>query len=212
MTYSRPLIERERALEEAFFHRINEKLIEEMRTQREHEADFEALAEHLHLREARTIEALLGLGVRPENVAALVMAPLVAVAWADRSLDNEERAQLLHDEEELGIRVDSPAGRLLAAWLDERPPAQLFETWEAYAAELSHILSDEERARLREDVVGRSKRICGALEKTFLRGGGPNEDERAVVERIETALSGPDGPRRAKRPRGGLDDILSSLT
>lgn len=212
MSYTKPLIERERALEEAFFHRINEKLIEEMRAQREHDADFAALAEHLHLREAGTIEALLELGVRPENVASLVMAPLVAVAWADRSLDNEERAQLLHDEEELGIRADSPAGRLLAAWLDERPPSQLFETWVAYATELSHALPAEERERLREDVVARSKRLCGALEKTFLRGGGPNADERAVVERIEAALSGPVVRKRPARQRGGLDDILSSLT
>lgn len=212
MSYTKPLIERERALEEAFFHRINEKLIEQMRAQREHDADVEALSEHLDVREARTLEALLELGVRPENVAALVMAPLVAVAWADRSLDNEERAQLLHDEEELGIRVDSPAGRLLAAWLDERPPPQLFETWVAYAAELSHVLPEKERARLRDDVVARTKRICGALEKTFLRGGGPNADERAVVERIEAVLSGPEIRQRLARPRGGLDDFLSSLT
>lgn len=212
MPYSKPLMERERALEEAFFHHINEKLIEEMRARREHDADFEALAEHLGLREAAIIEPLLALGVRLENVAALVMAPLVAVAWADRSLDNEERAQLLHDEEELGIRVDSPAGRLLEAWLDERPPPQLLEAWVAYAGALSHVLPEAERTRLRDDVVARAKQICGALEKTFLRGGRPNEDERAVVERIEAAFTGQNERKRPARQGGGLDDFLNSLT
>ncbi len=212
MSYTKPLIERERALEEAFFHHINEQLLEEMRTRREHDADFEALAAHLGLHDAGIIEPLLETGVRLENVAALVMAPLVAVAWADRSLDNEERAQLLHDEAELGISVDSPAGRLLAAWLDERPQPRLFEAWAAYVHELSRILPDADRARLRDDVVTRSKRICRAVEKTFLRGGGANRAERAVVEQIEAAFAGPEEKAKPARRKGGLDDFLNSLT
>ena len=212
MSTSKPLADRERALEEAFFHRINEKLIAEMRARREHDADFEALAADLGPHDAGIIEPLLDLGVRHENVAALVMAPLVAVAWADRSLDNEERSQLLDDEAHFGIRIDSPAGRLLAAWLEAPPETTLFDTWEAYVHELAKVLPEEQRVRLRDDVVGRAKRLSGALEKTFLRGGGANRAERAVVERIEAAFGNDASPAKPARRSGGLDDFLNSLT
>lgn len=212
MSYTKPLVERERALEEAFFHELNQKLLEEMRARREHDADFEALASHLGLHDASLIEPLLELGVRLENVTALVMAPLVEIAWADRTLDNDERRQLLEDEAELGIRVESAAGRLLEGWLASRPHDRLLDAWAAYASELVRVLPDAERDRLREDVVGRAKRLCSQIEKTFLRGGGPNRAERAVLDRIEAAFAGPGGVTAPPREGGPLDEFVTSLT
>ena len=43
--------------------------------------------------------------------------------------------------------------------------------------------------RLRDDIVARSERIAHAIEKSFLRGGGPTEAEQTVLGKIEAAFA-----------------------
>ena len=188
MSYAQPLAERERALEDAFFRKESERLLAAMRERKSHEAQKQALSAVLGLRDERVIEPLLDLGIREENVTALVMAPLVAVAWADRTLDNEERYTLLEAENDLGIDPKSAAGELLAVWLSHRPHENLIDAWAAYVKELCRVLEPAERTRLRDDVSSWSWRIARAIEKSFLRGGGPSDAERDVLDRIEAAF------------------------
>ena len=49
------------------------------------------------------------------------MIPLVTVAWADREMQFAEKAAILTAADSAGIRKDTPASELLAAWLHERP-------------------------------------------------------------------------------------------
>ncbi|MEM9175504.1 MAG: hypothetical protein AAGC67_09740 [Myxococcota bacterium] len=212
MSYPQPLIERERALEDAFFRRLDAQRIDALRVRRVHDEDFEALAARLGLHDAGIIEPLLVLGVRPENAAGLVMAPLVAVAWADRTLDNEERRQLLDDEAELGIAADSPAGRLLEAWLEKGPRPELMDAWAAYVTELVRGLPRRERLRLRDEILTRATRLCRVLEKTFLRGGGAHRAEQAILDRIQAAFDGSDGRPARNRLGGGLNAFVNALT
>jgi len=181
---------REKAFEDMFFQKKNEELIEAMRSRKTREEQFESLASVLGVDSSELVDPLLDLGLRGENVTALVLAPLVAVAWADRTLDNEERRVILKAEDDFDIDPESEAGQLLANWLEHRPHESLLESWAAYVVELCRVLGSAERARLRDDIVSRSRRIARAMEKSFLRGGGPTEDEMAVVARIEAAFDG----------------------
>lgn len=211
MSYTNPLSDREKALEEAFFRKESERLLEAMRTRRTREAQLENLSKVLGLRDERILDPLLELGIREENVTALVMAPLVAVAWADRTLDNEERYYLLEAENDLGIDPESEAGKLLAVWLEHRPHANLIDAWSAYVTELCRVLDPAERARLRDDIVGWSWRIARAIEKSFIRGGSPSRAERAVLDRIEEAFR-IDGDAVSEPPKGNLDRAISSMS
>ena len=207
MPYTKPLAERERALEDAFFRKESERLLAAMRERKSREARIEALSGVLGLRDERIIEPLLDLGIREENVTALVMAPLVAVAWADRTLDSEERYTLLEAESDLGIDPKSPAGELLSVWLSHRPHENLIDAWSAYV---------KERTRLREDVSSWSWRIARAIEKSFFRGGGPSEAERAVLDRIEAAFRvdgehGDDEDASQQKP-DKLDRAITSMS
>ena len=121
-------------------------------------------------------------------MTALVLAPLVVVAWADRMLDNEERRVILKAEDEFGIDPQSEAGQLLEIWLDHRPHESLLDAWAAYVVELCRVLRPEERTTLQDDIVSRSRRISRAIEKSFLRGGGPTKSEKEAVARIEAAF------------------------
>ena len=216
MPYTKPLAERERALEDAFFRKESERLLAAMRERKSREAQIEALSGVLGLRDERIIAPLIELGIREENVTALVMAPLVAVAWADRTLDNEVRYNLLEAENDLGIDPKSPAGELLSVWLSHRPHENLIDAWSAYVKELCRVLEPAERARLREDVSSWSWRIARAIEKSFLRGGGPSEAERAVLDRIEAAFrvdgeQGEDESASQQKP-DKLDRAITSMS
>jgi hypothetical protein len=188
MSRSRPLAEREKAFEDLFFRKESERLLEAMRARKSREEQFAALSGALGVDAPELIDPLLDLGLREESVTALVLAPLVVVAWADRMLDNEERRSILRAEEHFGIDPKSEAGRLLEVWLDHRPHESLLDAWAAYVGELCRVLEPNERTQLRDDVVARSRRISRAVEKTFLRGGGPAEAEKAVLEKIEAAF------------------------
>jgi len=207
MSNSRLFADRERALEDAFFRKESERLLAAMRERETRQAQFDRLSVVLGSRDPEIINPLLDLGLKEESVTALVMAPLIAVAWADRTLDNEERHILLQAENDFEIAPDSEAGQLLAIWLEHRPHENLLDAWSAYVGELSKALPPAERSRLRDDIVSWSWRVAGALEKSFLRGSGPSDVEREVLARIEAAFE--DG---SAGPGGGVDKAISSMS
>jgi hypothetical protein len=189
MSGSGPLSDREKALEDLFFRKESERLLEAMRARKSREEKFTALSGALGVDEPELINPLLDLDIREENLTALVLVPLVAVAWADNTLDNEEKRSILKAKQDFGIDPKSEAGQLLEVWLDRRPHESLLDAWAAYVGELCRVLEPAERTRLRDDIVSRAQRIASAVEKSFLRAGGATEAEAAVLERIEAAFS-----------------------
>jgi hypothetical protein len=189
MSYSRPLTEREKALEEAFFRDQNARLIESLRVKKAAATQKEALAAVIGVRDESILSPLHALGVRAENVAALVLAPLVAVAWADHQLDAEERRALIEAEQHFGIDPDSESGRLLATWLAARPHESLLGAWTSYVQQLCRVLAPDERTKLRDEIVGRASAIARSFEKSFLRGGGPTRAEAEVLAKVEAAFA-----------------------
>ena len=188
MSESRTLSERERAFEAVYFQKESERLIEAMRERKSREQQSEALAQVLGVDSHDLIDRLLDLGLRAENATALVLAPLVMVAWADHKIHKEEKKAILKAEEDFDIDADSDAGRLLEVWLDHRPHESLLDVWAGYVGELCQAMEPEERAKLRDDIVNRAERIARAIDKTFLRAGGPSETEKALLDRIASAF------------------------
>ena len=189
MSYRKPLAERERALEDAFFRKENERLLEAMRSKESRERKLDALSRALGMDDPEIVDPLLEVGLRESNITALVVAPLICVAWADGILDNEERALIAKSATALGVESDSESAELLEAWLEHRPHSSLIDAWSAYVTELCETLGPEPAKRLRDDTMQRAKKIAGAVEKSFLRGGGPTDDERAILEKIEAAFA-----------------------
>ena len=203
MRHSNPLAERERALENAFFQKETERLLEKMRKKDSRDAQMKSLANVLGVDKAGILEPLLDLGLRESNISALVIAPLVSIAWADGQMDNEERRLITKFEIALGVDPDSEAGELVDLWLHHRPHESLIDIWARYVGELCEVLSDETCKKLRDDIVSRASRIARAFEKSFLRGGGPTAEEKAVIRKIEDAFSGVPGSanRSQESPR-----------
>jgi hypothetical protein len=173
---------RGKALEEAFFRKEGERLRELQRLRHDEESAIQGLRDASGIEDDAILKRLSGLGVRAETLAALTLIPLVEVAWADDRMEKQEREAVLAGAESTGIVVGSPSHALLKLWLDDRPAPDLFAAWREFIRALCAQLSADERLRLRENVVGRARRVAEAAGG-FLNLGDPvSKVESAVLE------------------------------
>ena len=182
--------ERGNSLEEEFFRKQNAELLEKMRGAQEREAARQLMMEASGIKDDAVIDRLIDEGVTPSSVAALSVAPLVAVAWADRKLEDKERRAIIEGAESAGIAAGTPGHDLLESWLTTQPPASLMETWKGYAQWLTADLADTERRELRETILARAKAVANAAGGGFAGLGSKLSDvERKTLDEIEQALT-----------------------
>lgn len=145
-----------------------------------------ALGAELELEDVRLLDRLLALGVTPETAPAFEALPLLEVAWADGSIDPEERWRVLASATAFGLELGRPAHAQLDLWLSRRPPEVLFEAWRLFAA-----------LRLsRSDAAARARRVLEEARAVAAAAGGVlgfglvSRAERVSLERITAALAG----------------------
>lgn len=182
----RVLDERRQALEEAFFCKQDE-LRAQIHAAREHATAHEALAAHTPGADAALLDRLVELGIRVESLAALMLVPLVEVAWADGTMDPREREAVLNAATATGIELGSPSHALLESWTQDRPPAALYEAWRQYVASLCNELSADHRWHLEEQLLGRARNIARAAGG-FLGLAKVSKPEEDVLQRLEKAF------------------------
>ncbi len=181
--------DRGNSLEEEFFRKQNAELLEKMRTGQESESARKALAEATGITDDAVLDRLEADGVTGASATALSLAPLVAVAWADRKLEEKERAAVLKGAEEAGVAAGTPGHDLLDDWLSREPPRTLMDTWADYAAALAAGLSPADRNALRDTLVDRATSVANAAGGGFAGMGSKMSDaERAVIDRVKAAL------------------------
>ena len=176
--------DRRKALEESFFAKENQKLLERMRAEREKAAAVEALARQSQIRDTAVLERLVDLGLDTATWAALSLVPLVEVAWADGEVQSKEREAILGAAAEQGVTRGTPSFELLESWLSLRPDASLFASWGAYAVELSAQLEPGERRALREDIAKRARQVAETAGG-FLGLGRVSDAEEKVLAELE---------------------------
>ena len=75
-----------RSLEDAFFLKEDEKLLQEMRTIKKMAETRESLAAVTGIRDEQVLQKLLKLDIHAETAVSFALVPLVEVAWADGKL------------------------------------------------------------------------------------------------------------------------------
>ena len=180
-----PLDDRRRALEDAFFARQDSELIRRMRAADPSRSERERLAEASGLQDEAVLDRLAGLGFGSGTVAALTLVPLVAVAWADGSLDSKERQAVLSAAGESGLAPGAPGHALLQGWLAEAPPPALLAAWTDYV----RALPPEARAGLRPQLLGRARRVAEATGGFLGLTRSVSAEEEAVLGRLEAAFA-----------------------
>jgi len=178
---------RGRSLEESFFARRNEELLRKMRKRAAEEARRQALASATGIRDEAVLDRLLELKLHDESVCAAALVPLIEVAWADGSVQAEERAAILRAAEEAGIREGTVAHELLENWLEEKPSRQLHEAWKDYIAALVESLGPEPAGRLKQDLLGRARSVA-EVAGGILGIGAISKAEKQVLAELEKAF------------------------
>lgn len=181
------LAQRGRDLEDAFFHDVDLKLIEELRTASKNKASRLALAKEAGIHDERLAEELIELDVTPESLVAIRLVPLVMVAWADREVSDEERDTVIAEARRLGIHAGTVADRMLESWLRKRPSQVLGDAWARYTRTLLLDIPYE----IREAYVKEIKREMLAVARAsggLMGFGNVNDRELDVLERMTDLL------------------------
>lgn len=144
-----------------------------------------------HFTDKELVSALHGLGLDEENIRAIVLLPLVEVAWADGRIGESERRLILDIARKRGV-LDGEGAPVLESWLRYRPSDRYLERGREVLVELGARGHDgagitpqtltevvnfcEQVARAAGGVLGRAFKSVGA-------------EERAALTEIAEALS-----------------------
>jgi hypothetical protein len=183
--------QRERALEGEFFRKRDLQLLAKLRERARLDEVARALAEKLRVDDAELLRRVVGLGVTRDTGAALLLAPLVQVAWAEGSVTERERTTLLELAASRGVEARSPAGEKLSEWLRERPPDALFDAAIDVIELGLSVLTPAER----EETIGRlieaGDRVAaasGGLLRLLGLTRGVSTEESALLDALRTRL------------------------
>jgi len=178
---------REETLENRFFHKIDQELIEKIREKEQAEQGREKLAKVTGIGDAAVIQELVENGIRAESLIALSLVPLIFVANADHILEDKEVDAILDAAIDAGLEPESASHRLLMTWLGREPDPELLEAWRHYTGALCHILPKEQIAQMQADVLKRCRQVANA-PGGFLGRGKVSAKEEEMMKHIESAF------------------------
>ncbi len=131
-----------------------------------------------------------------ERLAALALAPLVEVAWADGAVTEGERQGVIEAARAMGIERNSEFVRTtLLRWLHESPPTEALEAWRRL---LAPTLADTSSRAARESeskLLEEARRIAKMDERPMDIGAsidpsaGITADEQRVLDELAAALA-----------------------
>jgi len=187
------LKDRESAVENAYFRKKDQELIDRLRERARQESERQALGTRLGRPADDALPAeLQRLGFTADTLALLHLVPLVDVAWADRGVTERERALVLALAESRGVAPDTDAYRRLQGWLDRRPEQAVFDT--AYEAMRALLARDDPslRAGTREELVAASTRVAQATGGVLGMAPISREEKACLAHIAELLTAGPD--------------------
>jgi hypothetical protein len=183
---------RERGFEADYFRRQDEKLLAKMRERAALGEVAQALAEKLAIDDAKLLRHIADLGLTRETGAAVLLAPLVQVAWAEGRVSDAERGKVLSLAASRGMVPGSPAYGQVEAWLTHRPSDDLFATALEAMKDGLGVLPAAERDERIKGIVEAAHQVAeasgGGLLKRLGLADGVSHDESVVLDAINRQL------------------------
>ena len=178
--------DRGKALEEMFFAKENEKLRMALQEKEEAKNRQETLSAASGITDDAVLEQLVALDIRSDTLAALSLVPLVAVAWADGTVDDNERSAILSAAEDSGLSGESAA--LLDAWLVTQPSSEVLSAWKDYVLALTSTMDAAARDKLKQEILSRARTVAEAAGG-FLGVGKISSEEEEKLEELARAFT-----------------------
>lgn len=186
------LKERGRGEEADYFSRADAKLIEKIRERALVGEIAKALAAKLRVDDAELVRRVTDLGLNQETGPAILLAPLVQVAWAEGRVTEAERAAVLELAASRGVTAGTPVHNKLLEWLRERPSDALFETAMEVMRVGFSVLPPQERDERIQALVAACRRVAaasgGGLAQLLGIRDSVSGEEDLVLDAIATKL------------------------
>jgi len=181
--------ERGKSLEDEFFRRQDQQLVQKLQELQALDVSREALARASGIRNEEVLRKLVDLGVHAETVAALSIVPLVEVAWADGSLDAREKAAVLQGAAAAGLTAGTPASEILQRWLESRPEPRLLTAWTHMVQGLIETMSPAEGAALQAGLLDRARAVAAASGGFLGLGSKVSAAEERMLRDLTAAFT-----------------------
>ncbi len=141
----------------------------------------EGIASVLHTSEDVAAEAL-ELGFDRETARILHLVPIVQIAWADETIQDDERSQILAMAASAGIT--GGALEFLELLLDQRPSDLFFERTNEV---ISHVLAGDSTGRQSEDLLAKARAVARASGGVLglLGFSKVSSKEQAMLDQLE---------------------------
>ncbi len=175
-------------LEEKFFSDVDQHLIDKLRKELSIGQSADEIMRVTGISDPKLAEEIASMNITVETLAAFRLVPLVAVAWADDRVEENERYAVMRTAEKSGIAKDSASMELIQSWVARRPAPDLLDAWCDYARALSASLDGEHRDVLKKELMHQVREVASAAGGV-LGFGSVSSLEKATIERIEQALS-----------------------
>ncbi|MCO8121893.1 hypothetical protein NHH03_09110 [Stieleria sp. TO1_6] len=181
---------RGQALEDAYFQRVDQELLQKLRDADARSEKLQELAQATGLRDDQVANHLLDAGINVTNIAALTLTPLVFVAWASGSVTEQERQTVISEALRRGVNSNPLAFQLLQQWLQTRPSPDLWTAWKEYAGSLHQSMptgTDDKFAQgLLEQAIAVAEASGGVLGV-----GKTSPAEQRVIDELRDVLGQP---------------------
>ena len=176
------LHDRGKAIEDVFFTARDQDLIQKLKQEMAASEAREAMTIASGISDAGVLDNLLECGITPESMASVALIPLVAVAWADNKMADNEKSAILNAANEAGVTEGSASYQSIAAWLDNRPDAALTEAWKEYMNALNESLDPVAFNQLKALVMRRAENVAESAGGFLGLGNKISEAERKVID------------------------------
>jgi uncharacterized tellurite resistance protein B-like protein len=184
--------DREQAAEAAYFRQHDARLVERLRQGAKIDELAAALAEKLDVDNPDLLQKARLLGLTGETGPALLLAPLVQVAWIDGTVSESERETVLRIAAERGMESESPAHNQLVDWLRVRPSDAVFDTAVEVIKCGLDVLPPEEKNERITRIVHACQEVAtasgGGLLKALGLGSGVSDLEASLLDTITRTL------------------------
>ncbi len=171
---------RGRVLEDLFFFKQDQALVEKKRQIKKIERNLKTLSGISGITDEGILRKLTELDIQVEVLATLSVIPLVEVAWADGRFDEDELMAILGGAEEHKFFEGQHNRSLFEHWLRNQPPSGMVDSWVFYMQGLCQLLTEKERRALKTDLLQRIRRVWET--------GGGKPGKKAKVSRRKEAV------------------------
>lgn len=177
-----------RSLEEEFFARQNQELIQKLKAEKSRAETKTQLSQYTGIKDDAVLESLLNQQIQPSTVVALSFVPLVLTAWADGAIEPAERNAILKATAEQGIDANHPAYELLSTWLEQAPDSHLFETWKTYVKGLGQSMEPGTFQNLKTHIMQRTRAVAESAGGYLGLGSKVSAQEKEQMAKLESAF------------------------